>query len=76
MGSQNYETDVFSRINYSRVFIGPGAIALTLMRRLESSFAAPRVKCSTGAFEPAYAVYNPVNAANSEVTIVMILPPS
>jgi hypothetical protein len=51
-------------------------MALTLIRRLESSFAAPRVKCSTGALEPAYAVYMPVKAARSEVTIVMILPPS
>lgn len=39
-----------------RVSMGPGPIALTLMRRPESSLATPRVKCSTGALEPAYEV--------------------
>jgi hypothetical protein len=39
-----------------RVSMGPGPIALTLMRRPDNSFATPRVKCSTGALEPAYEV--------------------
>lgn len=36
--------------------MGPGATALTLTRRGCSSLATPRVKCSTGALEPAYEV--------------------
>lgn len=36
-----------------RVSIGPGAIAFTLIRLSINSFERPRVKCSTGALEPA-----------------------
>lgn len=39
-----------------RVSIGPGAIAFTDTLLLLSSFETPRVKCSTGALDPAYEV--------------------
>lgn len=51
-------------------------MALTLTPRPCSSLATPRVKCSTGALDPAYDVYRPVKAARSDVTMVMSLPPS
>lgn len=46
------EQDGFEGFNI-RVSMGPGATALTLMPRGCSSLATPRVKCSTGALEPA-----------------------
>jgi len=39
-----------------RVSIGPGAIEFTEILFPINSFETPRVKCSTGALDPAYEV--------------------
>lgn len=51
-------------------------MALTRIPRGWSSFAAALVNHSTGALEPWYVEYKPVNAPRRDVTMEMIAPPS